>query len=272
MLHDAGHIVSMRIVGTEYYDVVLGCGENERAGPSGLERAPVREPPVRGPAFPAVVSHPVAGYYDAAVSKCKGRRKTAFVRHDAGRRKGVRCRVINFSAPALSYAEILRASTANQDAAVSELRRKTVRMRIEHRHCVPCSVGIVFRRLQRLVPLSMPAEHQNFLAEDHRPVISPGHIQVRQPLHRHLLPLRPVRRRDRAPARLRRRAAGQDCSGGQSYEQRMFHVFENKNYFLKERISPSNRSSIESSVAGRPRIKVTAFPPSGINFSFSAAS
>ena len=184
----------------------------------------------------------------------------------------MRCGVVYFSAPALSYAEILRASTANQDAAVSELRRKTVRMRIEHRHSVPCPVSIVFRRLQRLVSLGMPSQHKNLLSEDHRPVIGPGHIQVRQPLHRHLLPLRPVRRRDAAPTRLRRRAGGQDCGGGQSYEQRMFHVFENKNYFLKERISPSNRSSIESSVAGRPRIKVTAFPPSGINFSFSAAS
>ena len=69
MLHNSGHIVSMRIVGSEYYDVVLGGGKDVRAGPSGLERAPVREPPVRGPAFPAVVSHPVAGYYDAAVGK-----------------------------------------------------------------------------------------------------------------------------------------------------------------------------------------------------------
>ena len=150
-----------------------------------------------------------------------GRRQGPFPVQDSDGPGAVGGGVVDFCTPALSDAERLGAAAADQHRSVWKWDRKTVVVRIVHRHFVPGSACEVLQRFQRPESVRMAADDREFPTHHQRAMLPPGSIQTGQPLDLQGRPLRAVLPRGRVLSRSHGRApCKQD---GRKYGQRVFH-------------------------------------------------
>ena len=197
------------------------CRENPGPLPSGREFLHGGEASQRVENGEGVIGIPVAGNEDAPVRQDLGRRQCPFPVQDAESPCAVRGGIVDLHTPALSEAESLGTAAADHDGPVLQRNRKSVIVRVVHRHFVPGSVFIVFERFQRLESICMSADNHRLFTRHQRVVLAPGLVQPAHALNAQGSPLRAVRLDGMMLPGIPGRTSRQQ--GGRKYGQCTFH-------------------------------------------------